>query len=114
MKQNNSDEREVSQYLRVIQLVLKINFCHLEEGSAGEERVRASLVLGSDPFNLQHIRHLLEAALQVLATLHQIFDVVNVGEVDLQSLEKLSLAFGQVAVGQHGQEISRQSVRDEN
>ena len=25
-----------SQYLRVIQLVLKINFCHLEEGPAGE------------------------------------------------------------------------------
>ena len=56
----------------------------------------------------------LQTPFQILATLHQIFDVVNVGEVDLQSLEKLSLAFGQVAVGQHGQEISRQSIRDEN
>ena len=25
-----------ARYLRVIQLVLKINFCHLEEGSTGE------------------------------------------------------------------------------
>ena len=64
-------------------------------------------MLGTDPLHLQHVGHLLESALQVLATLHQIFDVVNVGEVNLQSLEKLSLAFGQIAVGQHGQKISR-------
>ena len=34
-------------------------------------------------YYLEHIRNLLETTLEVLATLHKILDVIDVGEVDL-------------------------------
>ena len=69
--------------LAVVDVVLEEHLLHLEEGLPGEEAVAPRLVLRPDPLHLQHVGHLLEAALQVLATLHQIFYVVNVGEVNL-------------------------------
>merc|ERR1712227_1126234 len=97
----------MAEVLRVVQLIFEINFRHSEEGPASEERVRASLVLWPDPLHLQHVCHLLQAPLQILAALHQILHVVDVGEIDLQSLEKFSFPFWQIAVSEHGQEISK-------
>ena len=45
----------------------------------------------------------LESALEILARLHQILDVVDVGEVHLQQLEEFSLGLGQVLIGQQVQ-----------
>ena len=38
-------------------------------------------------YYLEHIRNLLETTLEVLATLHKILDVVDVGEIDLEQGE---------------------------
>ena len=35
-------------------------------------------------YYLEHVRNLLETTLEVLATLHKILDVVDVGEIDLE------------------------------
>ena len=64
-------------------------------------------------YYLEHVRNLLEATLEVLATLHKILDVVDVGEVDLERLEELRLALGKVAVGQHGQQVAEVVARVE-
>ena len=63
-------------------------------------------MLGTDPLDLQHVRHLLESALQVLARLHQVLEVVNVREVELEILEKLGLALGKVLVRQDAEEVA--------
>ena len=55
---------------------------------------------------LQHIRNLLEASLQVLAGFHQILNVVDVGKVNLQDLEELSLPVGEVVVGENAEQIT--------
>ena len=42
----------------------------------------------------------LEAAFKILAALHEILDVVDIGEIDLEGLKELGLTLGQVGVGQ--------------
>ncbi len=42
----------------------------------------------------------LKSALEVLAGLHQIFDVVHVGEVELQKFKEFALSFRQILVCQ--------------
>ena len=48
----------------------------------------------------------MEASLQVFARLHQIFHVVDVGEVDLERLEELCLALGQLGVGEDAEQVA--------
>ena len=57
----------------------------LHEGTGGEEAVGASLVLRADALYLQCLGQLVEAAMQVVAELHQVLDVPHVGEVDLHA-----------------------------
>ena len=46
----------------------------------------------------------LQTTLEVLAALHEVFDVVDLGEVDVEGLKELGLALGQVHVGQQAEE----------
>ena len=57
-------------------------------------------MLWTNPFNLQHVGNLLQSSLQVLATLHQILHIIDVGEVKLQGLKELVLPLWQVDVCQ--------------
>ena len=50
-------------------------------------------------YYIEHVRNLLETTLEVLATLHKILDVVDVGEIDLERLKELSFSLRQVDVG---------------
>ena len=52
----------------------------------------ARLVLGSDAVNVEHFSKLVEAAVQVVAELHQVLDVVHGGEVNLRSTVTYLLA----------------------
>ena len=99
--------------LAIVDVVLEEHLLHLEEGLAGQERIRASLMLRSYPGNLELIGHLLQPALEVLARLHQVFDVVDVGEVQLEQLEKLALRLRQVLVGQQVEEVAEVVARVE-
>jgi hypothetical protein len=51
-------------------------------------------------YYLQHVRHLLQATFEIFAGLHEIFDIINIGEIDLESLEELRLSLGQLGVGE--------------
>ena len=57
-------------------------------------------MLRSNPFNLQHVGHLLKTTLQILAALHEILDIIDVGEVELESLKELILPLRQVDICQ--------------
>ena len=96
----------MSEILGVVQLVLEVDLGHLEEGQACKERVGAGLVLRALALDLEHVGHLLQAALQVLARLHQVLEVVDVREVELEVLEKLGLALGQVLVGEDAEKVA--------
>ena len=61
----------------------------LEEDLPGEKGVGARLVLAPDPLHLQLVGHGLEAAHEVVCAEHEVLDVVQVGEVDLQRLQEL-------------------------
>ena len=86
----------MAEILAVVDVVLEEHLLHLEEGLPGEEAVAPRLVLRPDPLHLQLVGQLLQAALQVLARLHQVLDVVHVGEVELQVFEERFLCLGQV------------------
>ena len=43
------------------------------------------LMLWTNAFNVQHLCELVEAAMKVVAKLHEVFDVKNVGKVDLRA-----------------------------
>lgn len=64
-------------------------------------------MLGANSTQLQLVGHLLQAALQILARLHQILNVEYVGEVDVQQFEKVSFVGGQVLVGEELQEVTK-------
>jgi hypothetical protein len=53
----------------------------------------------------------LKSALEVLAGLHEVLDVVHVGEVELQNLEEVALRLRQVLVRQ---EIQLKKRKQEN
>ena len=44
----------------VVDLFLEVHLLHLEEGLAGEERVGAGLVLGTDPLHFEFVSNLRE------------------------------------------------------
>ena len=56
---------------------------------------------------LQFIGHFLQTSLQVLTALHQILDIINVGEVDLQQVKKVSLLRWHVGVGQDFEHVTK-------
>ena len=121
---DNDDEKTKAVMAEILDDVgghLEVDLGHPEEGAAGEEGVRAGLVLRADPLDVQGVRNLLEggggletekrggggslmgedyleAAFEILAALHEIFDVIDVGEIHLESVEELGLALGQVGV----------------
>ena len=45
----------------------------------------------------------LQPTLEIFATLHEIFDIINVWEVNLEGLEKLSLSLRQICVGEEAE-----------
>ena len=61
--------------------------------------------MNTDKKYLQHVSDLLQASLKVLTALHQVFDVVDVREVDLEKLEELCLAVGKIDVGEDAEQI---------
>ena len=93
--------------LAVVDVILEEHFLHLKEGLAREEGVRAGLVLRSNAGNLQLVGYLLQPALQVLAALHEVLDIVHVGEVEAESFEELPLGLWQVLCCQQVQEVSK-------
>jgi hypothetical protein len=74
----------VAAVLGVVDVVLEEHLLHLEEGLACEQRIGSGLMLGPDALNLQLVGHFLKAAFEVFAGLHQVLDVVHVGEVELE------------------------------
>lgn len=63
-------------------------------------------MLRADAAQLQLIGDLLQAALQVLARLHQVFHIVDGGKVQAQILEEVALLRRQILVGQQLQQIA--------
>ena len=86
----------VSEILAVVDVVLEEHLLHLEEGLPGEEAVTAGLMLGADSPHFEFVGELLEAALQILARLHQVLDIVHVREVELQVFKECFLCLGKV------------------
>ena len=64
-------------------------------------------MLGSYAQDLEFISDLLEAALEVLAGLHQVLDIVDVGKVELKELKKLALRLGQILVRQEVEQVPK-------
>lgn len=86
----------MSEVLAVVNVVLEEHLLHLEKCLAGEKAVAPGLMLRSDPLHFKLVGKLLQTALQVLARLHQVLDVVHVGKVQLQALKECLLRLGQV------------------
>lgn len=96
----------MARVLAVVDVVFEEHLLHAEEGLTGEKRVGSGLMLGSDALDLELIGHLLETALEVLGALHEVLDVVHVGEIKFQDLEELALGLGQRLVGEELEEVS--------
>ena len=62
---------------------------------------------------MQLVRHLLEAALEALATLHEVLDVVNRRKIYLETLEKLVLILRNDLLGQQLQQVAEIVTRVE-
>ncbi len=43
------------------------------------------LVLWTDPLNVQYLRQPVQASMKIVTELHEVLDVEDVGEVDLQT-----------------------------
>ena len=56
--------------------------------------------------HLKHVGHLLQPSLEIFAGLHEIFDIVDVGKVDLERLEELSFALRQLGVGEDAEQVA--------
>ena len=70
-------------------------------------------MLGPDPGDFQLVGDLLQAALEVFARLHEVLDVVDVGEVRLELVEEVGFSLGQVLVGQQVDEVTEVVARVE-
>eukprot|EP00964_Phaeocystis_antarctica_P049726 scaffold28807_cov67-Phaeocystis_antarctica.AAC.18 len=99
--------------LVVVQLVLKEELAHFEKGRLREERVGAGVVLGPDALHLQVLGQLVEPALEVLTRLHQVLDVVDLREVELELIEELVLLEGQRPAREHLEQVAEVVARVE-
>ncbi len=64
-------------------------------------------MLGANASHLELIGHLLQAALEVLAALHKVLDIVHVGEEELEAFKELTLRLGQVSRCEQVQEVAK-------
>lgn len=97
---------EVTQVLEIVNFVVEKDVAHLEEGARGEETVTAGLMLRTDPLHAQIVGHILQPALQILTTLHQIFDVVNAWKKQIQQSKKLRFTRRQRATRQQLEQVA--------
>jgi hypothetical protein len=72
---------------------------------AGEQTVGPGLVAGPDALHVQRLRQLVEPAVQVVAELHQVLDIIQSGEVGPQQVEKLVLARRQILAREQLQQV---------
>jgi hypothetical protein len=56
--------------------------------------------------HLKHVGHLLQPSLEIFTGLHEIFDIVDVGKVDLERLEELGFALRQLGVGEDAEQVA--------
>eukprot|EP00308_Calcidiscus_leptoporus_P025129 CAMPEP_0119376206 /NCGR_PEP_ID=MMETSP1334-20130426/39513_1 /TAXON_ID=127549 /ORGANISM="Calcidiscus leptoporus, Strain RCC1130" /LENGTH=341 /DNA_ID=CAMNT_0007394727 /DNA_START=40 /DNA_END=1065 /DNA_ORIENTATION=+ len=81
--------------LAVVDVILKEERAHLEEGRLREERVGSRLVLGSDALHLKLLGQLGQPALEVFARAHHVLDVEDVRAEEQQLGEEVVLLGGQ-------------------
>ena len=115
---------------------------HPEEGHSREQRVRAGLMLSPNPLQLQLVRHFLESPLpqetppvnhsvlhnddgdgprlvpssgrylEVLAALHEVLDVVDGREEEVEDLEEVVLLLRQPGVRQQLHQVAEVVAAD--
>lgn len=56
----------------------------------GHKGVGAHLMLWTNPLHIQYFRELVQAAMKIVAKLHEVFYVKDVGEVDLQATSTIN------------------------
>mmetsp|Transcript_51337 Transcript_51337/g.133406 ORF Transcript_51337/g.133406 Transcript_51337/m.133406 type:complete len:226 (+) Transcript_51337:244-921(+) len=90
----------------VVHLVLEEELAHLVKGRLREQRVRASLVLRADAFDLEVLGELIEPALEALAGLHEVLDVVEAREINLQLRKEVVLLCRQSFAGEQLHQVA--------
>jgi len=80
-----------AEVLGVVDDVVKVQLPQLEEGGARQERVAAGLVLRADALDVEVVGEVVEAALEVLAALHHVLDVVDARKVRVHEVEEALL-----------------------
>lgn len=100
------DSVKTTRKSRIVKTIIEADLLQFEESATCEQAVTTCLMLNTDSFNAQVVGNILEATLQVLATLHQKFDVIEAGEENVEKLKKFSFLGRKDSASQNFQEVT--------
>ena len=82
---------QMAHELFIVNSVVEITLKNFEEGTSSKKAVASCLVLLTYALDLELVCNLLKTSSEILAALHEKFNVVHAGEVNPKQIEELCL-----------------------